>query len=361
MAAVLAALFLARRPTDFEPFRFAVYFGPRGLFALPFVALLPWTAILRQRWLAAECVLGLLLVAGPLMDVHWGGLTSDRSSAPVREGESVRLMTYNIGKDPFDFHVLIRYLEEQEIDVLLVQEDSQIVHFTQAMVEGKGWKANSQRTIFSRWPIVSESLDLPHEAGGDHMYQSEVHFARIRKRNSEFLVGSAHAPSVRSNFYRFLDRFDASPLRRMMTWQQRQLERIAMSMEQSGPLPLVLGGDFNSPPRSSLARSLEKRYTDVFAQIGFGFGYTYPTQWPWLRLDRFYVTSGWTPRRCFVAPDFGSDHRPLFVELILHSPAAKTPEMTTGTPAISDADLLRKPVRNGPHPPQTRIAQSASS
>lgn len=314
---ILSALFLARRPSELEPFRFFVYYMPRAVYALPMLLLVPLTLWTRQRWLLAECLLGTVLVFGPLMgfvpNPPWQAV--DRSKYP--DDRVFRFMTFNIGTSAnFQIDELAEYLKARNIDVLLVQEDAQIARFTRKM-KSIGWYQNKHNTIFSRWPILADSPDLPHEAGGDYLYQAEVQYVRIRRGEHEFLIGSAHAPSVRANFYSYLHQFDEDQLRKVMDWQTRQIERVALSMDRSGSLPVVLGGDFNTPPRSPHVRPLEKRFLDVFAAIGFGYGFTYPADTPWLRLDRFYVSRQWVPLKCEVAPRFESDHRPFYVELAL--------------------------------------------
>ncbi len=317
VAVVLAALFLARRPSEFEPYRFIVYYAPRPLFALPFLVLVPLTLWTRQRWLFAECLLGAGLVFGPLMDLHTNLPGSGQTTKRFEQDRIFRFMTFNIGvSEKFQIDELADYLKANDVDVLLVQEDAEIVHLIRKMKD-LGWYVNSHATVFSRWPILADSPDLPHEVGGDYLYQAEVHYVRIRRGDQEFLIGSAHAPSVRANFYSFLHQFEEEQLRKVMNWQTRQIERIALSMDRSGNLPIVLGGDFNTPPRSPHVRPLEKRFLDVFAAIGIGYGYTYPAETPWLRLDRFYVSRDWVPLSCRVGPSFGSDHLPFLTELAL--------------------------------------------
>ncbi len=319
LAVILAALFLARRPSELEPFRFFVYYTPRIVYAAPFLALIPLTLWTRQRWLLVECLLGIVLVFGPLMGLVPNPPWQKVERSKYTDDQIFRFLTFNIGtSDKFQVNELAEYLNARNVDVLLVQEDAQIVPFVNKM-RSIGWYVNRHNTIFSRWPILADSPDLPHEVGGDYLYQAEVQYVRLRRGEHEFLIGSAHAPSVRANFYSYLHQFDEEQLRKVMDWQTRQIERIALSMDRSGALPVVLGGDFNTPPRSPHVRPLEKRFLDVFAAIGFGYGYTYPADTPWLRLDRFYVSRGWVPLKCEVAPRFESDHRPLYVELALES------------------------------------------
>jgi endonuclease/exonuclease/phosphatase (EEP) superfamily protein YafD len=342
MIVILAALYLARRPSELEPMRFFVYYAPRAVYALPFVVLIPLTLWTRQRWLLAECVLGAGLVFGPLMDLHLNTGSKAVQASQAAEDQMIRIVTFNIGtSSTFDIDGLADYLKREKIDILLVQEDAELTRFCRKMTQDLGWHSNKHNTIFSRWPILADSPDLPHEVGGDYLYQAEVQFVRMKRGDQEFLIGSAHAPSVRANFYSFLHDFDQEELRKVMDWQTRQIERIALSMDRSGKLPIILGGDFNTPPRSPHVRPLEKRFMDVFAAIGFGYGYTYPAATPWLRLDRFYVSRDWIPLKCHVAPRFGSDHRPLYVELVLDGSASGTSDtVSTGSSAPANGTAI---------------------
>jgi vancomycin resistance protein VanJ len=62
------------------------------------------------------------------------------------------------------------------------------------------------------------------------------------------------------------------------------LERVQTSLE-----PVVICGDFNTPPRGRLYRAFSSRLTDAFAARGFGFGFSYRSDLPVLQIDYLFT------------------------------------------------------------------------
>lgn len=315
--AVLLALSLSRHAPVLEPLHFFVTLGPRVAFAVPFLVLLPWAFYERYRWLIAEQVFLLILIFGPLMGLHVKGLWADRQVPAGGGSRVVRVVSFNIGPYGLNIDDLIKYLKARHADVLLIQEDTNLWLLKSRMDAETGWYSNRRNTIYSRFPIVAESAELPDEFGGEKLYASHLDMARISNGELDFLVGTAHGPSLRSTFHNYLDHIDLKELSMSLKWQKRQIERIAAMMDASDQRPMIVGGDFNIPPGSIYSQPLDKRFADVFPEVGTGYGFTFPTRFRWLRLDRFYVTRDWQPLSFQVLPEMGSDHRPIMTELYL--------------------------------------------
>lgn len=74
---------------------------------------------------------------------------------------------------------------------------------------------------------------------------------------------------------------------------QRERELAAASQmigKESGPV--LVAGDLNVPQMSRLVARFFPGFGDAFADAGWGFGYTYPRKFPFLRLDRILGSSG---------------------------------------------------------------------
>jgi vancomycin resistance protein VanJ len=76
-------------------------------------------------------------------------------------------------------------------------------------------------------------------------------------------------------------------------------------------------GDFNTPPRTSLYRELTAQYKDAFEAAGYGFGWTYPSVRPLVRIDHILMNHRVEPRGCWVPKTSGSDHRPVVADLVV--------------------------------------------
>ena len=96
-------------------------------------------------------------------------------------------------------------------------------------------------------------------------------------------------------------------------------ERVAREVEDvTGPLLLV--GDFNTPPASAIFRRVWGHCTDAFGTAGWGWGYTFVNHRTTVRIDHILAGPGWRCDRCWVGPDVGSQHRPVLADLTWSEP-----------------------------------------
>jgi len=128
-----------------------------------------------------------------------------------------------------------------------------------------------------------------------------LHFASPR----EGLYDATHRPAAGT-----VELEDNSDVRRR---QSENLVRLAD--EVKGPVLLV--GDFNTPSESAIFRRVWDRYTDAFAQAGWGWGYTFLGAKTAVRIDHILTGPGWYCERCWVGENIGSPHRPVLADLIL--------------------------------------------
>ena len=105
--------------------------------------------------------------------------------------------------------------------------------------------------------------------------------------------------------------------------RQRTVFSLAEDRAKAAGKPLIVVGDFNTPPDSAIYRSFWSEYGNAFTRAGIGFGYT---EWPevrkvpfGIRIDHVLMTPTWRPRRCWVGPDVGSDHLPVIADLVEES------------------------------------------
>lgn len=91
----------------------------------------------------------------------------------------------------------------------------------------------------------------------------------------------------------------------------------AVAAARSDVPPFVIAGDTNLPALSAIGRRHFDGLTDAFADVGFGFGYTFPTKRPWMRIDRVLAGAGVRFADVRVGARGASDHRALFVDLEL--------------------------------------------
>lgn len=81
--------------------------------------------------------------------------------------------------------------------------------------------------------------------------------------------------------------------------------------------PLVICGDFNTPPRGHVYGRLAADWRDAVAEVGRGFCYTFPTGAPALRIDYVWMGPGLAASSCRIPRTRGSDHMPVVADLVI--------------------------------------------
>ena len=282
---------------------------PLGLVALPSGLLLPAAVAVRRRALRT-LVPALLIALGPVMGfaLPLGRLDADPPASAVR----LRLLTCNMHYAKVDPSALDRLVAEESPDVVVLQEwrDSN----GSAILQNREYRVHREPGQFlaSRFPITkAERLgsDTTGVASSTALYELitpqgaiailSVHMASPRKGLAELAGrGRGGLDEIASN----------SELR----WtQSRWLAERASQIRG----PLVVAGDFNTPPQSAIFRRIWDGYTDAFGSAGLGWGYTFNTRPTSVRIDHILLRDGGKASRCWVGPDVGSPHRPVLADV----------------------------------------------
>lgn len=81
--------------------------------------------------------------------------------------------------------------------------------------------------------------------------------------------------------------------------------------------PLIVAGDFNTPPRGEVYRRMSADLTDAFGYAGWGVGYTFRSDVPAMRIDYVFLGNGVRAERCWTPHTEASDHLPLVADVEL--------------------------------------------
>lgn len=85
--------------------------------------------------------------------------------------------------------------------------------------------------------------------------------------------------------------------------------------------PVLVMGDFNTPPDSVYFDPLRRHHTNAFEERGTGFEATWPIPFPVLSLDQVWLNEKLQAHRCELLWSWRSDHRPVLLEIgILETP-----------------------------------------
>jgi vancomycin resistance protein VanJ len=282
-------------------------FGPLPLLALPPAALAAAAAFVNRRALKSLAP-ALILTVGPVSGfcVPWEQLGAD-----VPAGLRLRVLTCNMHHAKVPAGPLDRLIDETGPDVVAIQEWRDSAR-SKALAEA-GWHTHRDPGLFlaSRHPIRRAGR-LGDNSTGDRgsiaRYELDtpsgpatvfsLHFASPRDGLGEVAKGGGDLERLAAN----------SELR----WVQ---SRYLAAAADGTAGPVVLLGDFNTPPHSAIFRRVWGRYEDAFSVAGWGWGYTFKARISSVRIDHVLVGAGGRATRCWVGPDVGSPHRPVLADL----------------------------------------------
>jgi vancomycin resistance protein VanJ len=285
----------------------AVYL-PQAPFLIPSLGLAV-LALLLRRWrvFAGQAAVALLGV---------GLLFSGAYRLPrqVRRGD-LRVMTWNVEGlegNPEGVLAAIRY---EAPDVLLLQEVRRARGPDPVPWLGQrlpGWHSvrGADVAIFS-----------PHPLGPFHRFTLEptflgrvalqvsarVHGKRVEIVTVHFNTGLPHSGHERAWNHPRRNMQEAAAVRAA---QADHLVRIVNGARR----PLVVGGDFNSPPDSYACRRMSESLQSAFVCAGSGFGWSFSSSHPLFRIDHLFASHDLEVLGCRVLPTSASDHRPLVAD-----------------------------------------------
>jgi vancomycin resistance protein VanJ len=287
-----------------------------GLYAPPFGFLLPAPFVLvvtglwaGRRWFALQIV-AVVFAAFGLLGLRLG---LGHDSQKARDPRVLRIVSYNIDTGRRGIPRIVEQVMKMQPNLVLLQEG----HEQLGAELGKafaGWNTDQRGQFFiaSRFPIleVKEPPPLHYQAGEGGSPKSGEGGSRFVAYTIDTQLGpidlfSVHTTSPRESledmrgmgflyelrhghilFGRNADSLTFSAYRR-----RRQVENLAAAARASRR-PVIIVGDFNLPSMSHIVRDNLGDYDDAFEQAGRGFGYTFPSKFPFLRIDRIFTGRG---------------------------------------------------------------------
>lgn len=276
---------------------------PPLAFALPVLGLLLAAALRRQRQALAVNLVSVLLVAVVIAPPSLSG---------TRPG-SLTLATWNLEGGAEGRGQLPQAVASLQADVLFMQEtepnpDDPMPGIRAALPGYHEVRsaARPELVVLSRQPL-GPGVDEPLGAGPEHMALKTT----LSWQGREVTLLGVHINPNRAgevslgpSAWRDLPAYVARTTRSRQE-QFQALERLLARQ----PGPVLLAGDFNTPPAGSGPRLLRTRLQDTFAEAGLGWGLTFPATFPLWRIDFVWASREWEVGSARVGPGGASDHR----------------------------------------------------
>jgi endonuclease/exonuclease/phosphatase (EEP) superfamily protein YafD len=227
------------------------------------------------------------------------------ASRIIRDEEPIRLATYNVYFGKLGREKLDDELDATRADLMVLQAayDSLGDRLRRRYQERHVHQA-LELVLVSRFPIVEVEEPEPRIPSLRPMYVTYV----IDTPSGKLVLTNVHPYSPRhalTGEWEAQDNIDA---------RDEQIRTAVASARRRG-LPFVIAGDTNLPEWSAIARRHLGDLDDVFAEVGSGFGYTFPAKRSWMRIDRVLHGPGVRALDATVQDRGASDHRMLLVTL----------------------------------------------
>lgn len=333
----LLAMVLAQNQAEHVTLLAVANYAPPLLWLLPGLLLLPM-AFMTWRG-GAACAL--LAVAGWWLLV-FSGWKLPKTPLEVVSLKPVvmRVITFNRGQA--QGHSLRPFLTEVGPDVVALQDargrsgyyrtDPAYAAFRDVREEGE-FVLLSRHLVLQQAALSAQNLQEMEGRGVSYGARWVIDW-----HGSLVAIYNVHFPSPRRHLgstgvSRILPQLtalafgDDSKVDPYWLWRV-ELARDLVRRLQKEPLPWILLGDMNTPPRGVIYSLLLSTGEDLHVSAGEGFGHTFPGDTrnplalarPWLRLDYVFADrNSWEPR--WVRPELGahSQHLPLAAELVMNA------------------------------------------
>ncbi len=291
-------------------------FGPRWIWGAPLFVLVPVSAVARRRtlWILLASA---VVVVWPIM-----GICVHGSWMQVEDPAALRVLTLNTDAAMVDPEALARFVVTSNADVVALQECNAEMHFRWPY----DWHVRQAGPLLlaSRYPIVS--VETSTRATPVSPWPP-IHglCCELETPRGLLAVCTVHLRTARYGLAEVLDRSTIlRPSRKgkliAETENRRAESRQLREWLAARKLQPIIAGDFNMPVESAIYRQCWSRYTNAFSKTGWGFGHTKFTPVGsyryGARIDHVLSGPDWQPRRCWVGPDVGPEHRPVLAELV---------------------------------------------
>lgn len=260
--------------------------------------------------------------------------------ARIKTLDMIRVLTWNRGQAKKASLSALK--KDLRPDFILLQ-DARLNNYTgnPDYAEFRAIQAVSEFVILSRWPVlgVTPIYNRTSKTPGERPWGMRCVVIAAGQR---CVIYNFHLPTPRdalesymrgSFLWGIFGLIPGSP------WQEKRehyesfwkpyLDFAQQMQQQIGAEtgPVIVVGDFNTPPVGPIHRQLTAGLQDAHITAGGGFGYTFPGDTnnplalfqPWLRLDRIHVSKHWQPLHSSVH-EMPAQHLPVLAELLLLPP-----------------------------------------
>lgn len=306
---------------------------PQALWGVPSLLLALVVLRVSPAWSALP-LLGLALVAGPLMGLRWQ-FPGSAEVAPAPA--TLRVMTWNVkyaSRDTLAIATIIYHIDWNNPTVVMLQDAGGLLRGPLGEYL-RDWQVRSygQYIVASRVPLGElqvRRISFPGEEHSCVRTELTVGGRSVVLYNVHFLTPRPAFNALRQARQPLALPAAVQQLKGNVTARLTQVRALSEQLQKERG-EVIVAGDLNAPEGSQVCASLKGAgLHDAFDQGGKGYGYTYGhfllrrrlPSWnlSWLRLDHIMLSSGIRSTNCWTGVGKGSEHRPVIADLVLNTP-----------------------------------------
>lgn len=255
---------------------------------------------------------------------------------PVTISSTFRVMTNNVSHFNTSPERVPNVALEQNPDIIFLQEvqlsdqesaltplDSNYPYQTRQNDLMRTTMYDAVNITYSRFPfVISEEID-PQIPEMPLIYRNVIEHEgqRIALYNIHLMSpgGSGRFPNLKTNYFvRYALNFDGAT-------RNKQVEAL-LAYLVTEPYPYIVAGDFNTSDFSMTYTHLAEQLHDSFSEAAIGLGSNWPAARalglpalipPFIRIDYIWHSAGLQAIQAWKGAFVGSDHFPMFADLVL--------------------------------------------
>lgn len=250
-----------------------------------------------------------------------------RERAIPKTAETLKISTYNIGrfgKDSSGFNArrIAFFMGHTQIDVICFQEFAEFKELTadslhrifniweySLIPQAEDGENILPLAVYSKYPILdSQLITFPYTPNSSMWFDIQVNEKVIRIFNCHLQTTGIN--QSKDNLDNVVYGYSNNDIIRA-----QQAQTISALIKES-PYPVLVAGDFNTPPSSYSYRTVKCELKDGFRSAGYGYAYTYRYFKRLLRID-YILHSPELTAVDYYSPDldYSSDHNPVIMEI----------------------------------------------
>lgn len=263
----------------------------------------------------------------------------------ARHEVTLKLATFNVGRfggdnDGLNQRRIAFFMYEESVDIICMQEykergkmqaDSLNTLFNawpySSIPKAEKGKSILPLAIYSRYPILDSKLityedspncsmwcDIDFNGKTIRVFNNHLQTTNINQSRSTYNTYYKNANSVDADMHFMLGAGSLYHANEIMRANQAD---ITNKLIQESPYPVIVCGDFNSPPSSYVYGAMKGKLKDGFKTAGHGYGGgTYRYFKELLRIDYIFHSPSIRGINYYTSKmDLGSDHNPVIIEV----------------------------------------------